>query len=61
MPYPEVGEKGLACIRVRLIAKKGGREGEKGEIETQETASLPQLLLLRRKKQKKYISACLLI
>lgn len=40
---------------------KEGREGGKGEIETQETSSLPQLLLLRRKEQKKYISACLLI
>lgn len=26
LPYPEVGEKGLACIRVRLIVRKGGRE-----------------------------------
>lgn len=47
----------LICIGARLLVREGGN----GETEMRETASLPQLLLLRRKEQKKYISACLLI
>lgn len=48
----------LICMGARLHVRERGREGE---MDMWETASLPQLLLHRRKEQKKHISACLLI
>lgn len=55
VPYPEVGEKGLGCIRVRLIARKRGRERGDRDARNRVTATT----VTAQEKEAKEIYICL--